>query len=58
MLETEIICSVWECWALGSHLLHRTRTRVPINQVGRERKRKRKNWIFPVGIVVLSQYKD
>lgn len=37
--ETEryMICSVWECWAFGSHCFHRTRTRVPINQVGRER---------------------
>lgn len=34
-----MICRVWECWALGSHLLRRTRSRVPINQVGRERER-------------------
>jgi hypothetical protein len=53
-----MICRVWECWALGSHLLHRTRTRVPMNQVGREREREvGLDWIFPVGIVGLSQYK-
>lgn len=32
-----MICRVWECWALGSHELLRTRTRVPMNQVGIER---------------------